>query len=363
MNKYIECRAYRQGKIRIVVLILVVLMLKPAVSTAQDVPAFVYYNNLSAQAGFPKELQSKRSVVVMDVGDDWRELSEEVHEKLRLMSVDAVQYIDYRDLVAGEDATKAILEYLDKRDISFILTFGRNDQNQYELNITEMKDFLKPGPQLSYRYSNVKIDGLLKFMANELIKADLQKSNFLIAEGPEFLEDAAAIEGRKFEVHARDLATLKLAVPKFSKVSIEAVNSTVNKAAIEDYNRKVDNWNIELEAILKAEFPYKFELVETTDAAALYKDGSQYALFSFHTKGVTIKKMLNMKTGDAETAYITTTANGELKRQSVTKPVWKFYVKHLYTNDIYTGDKWDADETWQQSLRNYLFHYRRFVGV
>ena len=189
----------------------------------------------------------------------------------------------------------------------------------------------------------------------------MNKSNFLVAEKPEFLEDINAIKGRKFEVHARDLATLKLAVPKFKKIDQELIDKSTDQAPLLAYNRKVDNWNQELVNIL-SEFPYKYELVETIDARELYRQGFQYALFNFHTKGVTIKKMLNMKIDDSETEYITNTTGNLLKRQSTNQVVSKFYVKHLYTNDIYTGDKWDADETWQQSLTNYLYHYRKFVG-
>lgn len=327
----------------------------------QEVPAFVYYSSLNPQTRFPNELQAKRSVVIVNIEEDWKKFSAVVHEKLQLMSIDVVEYIDYRDIIAGEDATKTILEYLEKRGITYLLTFSKNSFNQYELNITAMKNFLKAGSHTSARYSAEEIDGLLKYVANELIKADLKKSNFLVAEKPEFLEDVAAIKGRKFEVHARDLATLKLAIPKFRKISEEVINAASSKEPLLAYNRKVDTWNSELETILKTEFPYKFELVETTDAKKLYKDGFQYALFNFETKGVSIKKMLNMKTEDAETEYITAAVNDALKRQSTTKVVSKFYVKHLYTNDIYTGDKWDADETWQQSLSNYLYHYRKFV--
>ena len=330
-------------------------------AVGQEIPAFMYYSSLSPQTGFPKELQSKRSAVIVNIADDWKKFATEAHEKLRLMSIDPVLYVDYRDLMAGDDATGTILAHLNERKISYLLTFTRNEQGLVELNITDMAGFLKPGQQTSYRYSSVKLPDLLKYVANELIKAELKKSNFLVAEKPEFLEDINAIKGRKFEVHARDLATLKLAVPKFKKIDQELIDKSTDQAPLLAYNRKVDNWNQELVIIL-SEFPYKYELVETIDARELYRQGFQYALFNFHTKGVTIKKMLNMKIDDSETEYITNTTGNLLKRQSTNQVVSKFYVKHLYTNDIYTGDKWDADETWQQSLTNYLYHYRKFVG-
>ncbi|MEL7144934.1 MAG: hypothetical protein AAFO69_01095 [Bacteroidota bacterium] len=361
MNKQIAQYAVRQAKNTYRFLLVLIASLTFTQSFGQEVPAFVYYSNLTPQTGFPKWLQSARSAVIIDLEEDWKTFSEKVHRKLRLMSVDAVQYVDYRDMNAGKDATKTILEYLKQRQITYLLTFTKNKSDQYELNITDLEGFLKPGTHVSYQYAGVELKGLLKYVANELIKADLEKSNFLVAEKPEFLEDVAAIKGRKFEVHARDLSTLKLAVPKFQKITKETIDTAIAKEPLLAYNRQVDAWNVELEQILKASFPYKYEMVASTDARELYKEGFQYALLNFHTKGVSIKKMLNMKTEDAETEYITSAANDVLERKAVTKVVFKFYVKHLYTNDIYTGDKWDAGDTWQEALRNYLYHYRKFV--
>ena len=131
-------------------------------AVGQEIPAFMYYSSLSPQTGFPKELQSKRSAVIVNIADDWKKFATEAHEKLRLMSIDPVLYVDYRDLMAGDDATGTILAHLNERKISYLLTFTRNEQGLVELNITDMAGFLKPGQQTSYRYSSVKLPDLLK---------------------------------------------------------------------------------------------------------------------------------------------------------------------------------------------------------
>ena len=94
-----------------------------ATAKAQQVPAFVYYNNLSKQTEFPKNLQSARSVVVLNVDEDKLKFAKKIHNKLRLMSIDAVQYIDYNDLTAGTDAPTPILAYYEKRIVKYVNTF------------------------------------------------------------------------------------------------------------------------------------------------------------------------------------------------------------------------------------------------
>ena len=343
-------------------LLILFLLTFSGVTLAQTVPPFVYYNNLNKQTEFPQNLQSARSVVVLNVADDKMKFAQTVHEKLRLMSLDVILYIDYNDLSAGVDATGPILEYLNKRDVKYVITFSNNSAGQYEMNITGMGNFLKPGQQKSASFASINIDDLLKYVANELIKAELEKTNFLIVETPEFLTDAKVINGRKFEVHARDIATLKLAVPKFQKVSKEVIDASSDKEDIIQYNQKVERWNAELSNIMKS-FPYEYELVDTTDEKELYRLGFQYALFSLNTKGITIKRMLDMPVDESETDFISHANNKALKRIGVNEVASKYYIKQLYTNDIYTGDHWDADTTWQESLENFIFNYKVFVKI
>ena len=37
-------------------------------------------------------------------------------------------------------------------------------------------------------------------------------------------------------------------------------------------------------------------------------------------------------------------------------PVYKYYFRNLKTGTIYIGKSWDADETWQEALKNMLFN-------
>ncbi len=344
-------------------IVIFLLVLNAFIAKAQQVPAPIYYSNLSPVNEFPKFLQSKRSVIIVNVPGDWEKFANKVHSKLILMSIDPVLYIDYRDIISGTDATKAILNHLEERKISYLLTFGKNDNNQFDVNITSAKNFLKAASPVhkSTYMAHVDLQRLLKNMANELIKAELQKTNFLMVEKPEILRDVKILENRKFEVHARDVNRLKLAVPKFQRITDDQIAALQNKEVANQYNLKVDRWNKDLESIMK-EFPYKYEFVETTLSDDLFRKGFQYALFHIETKGMMIKKMLNMATEQGETDYVSYTTQNSLKRINVNTPVAKFYIKQVVTNDVYIGDKWDADVTWQESLRNYIFNFKKFVG-
>jgi hypothetical protein len=48
--------------------------------------------------------------------------------------------------------------------------------------------------------------------------------------------------------------------------------------------------------------------------------------------------------------------NGEpqIKTIPIEVPVYKFYIKHLEYGNIFLGNKWDADQTWQVALANHL---------
>jgi hypothetical protein len=40
------------------------------------------------------------------------------------------------------------------------------------------------------------------------------------------------------------------------------------------------------------------------------------------------------------------------------EPIYKFYMKSIEYGNIFLGNKWDADLTWQDALRNYILAYR-----
>jgi RNA polymerase sigma factor (sigma-70 family) len=130
---------------------------------------------------------------------------------------------------------------------------------------------------------------------------------------------------------------------------------------IQKYNAKVASSNNVLKGAMQ-DYPFKYELVEYDgDDKKLYNAGYQYVLLNLNTTGYTIREMLNYEVDKNETDYITMkTSNGKtiLRTIPVHAPVYKFYVKHLVTGDVYLGTKWDADETMDEALKNYIQNFK-----
>ena len=101
------------------------------------------------------------------------------------------------------------------------------------------------------------------------------------------------------------------------------------------------------------------------DEKELYREGYQYVLLNIQTTGLNIKRMLNMQINAGETEFVSLNAKTKtdvsLERYSYEEVVYKYYVKHLLTGDIYIGDKWDSSITWDQSLNNYLNNLILFI--
>jgi len=77
-----------------------------------------------------------------------------------------------------------------------------------------------------------------------------------------------------------------------------------------------------------------------------------------HTSNRNIREILNYKEKVVGvTEYVTIrmqNGQGAIERIHYDEPVFKYYIKHLPSNSIYLGTKWDADRTWQDAFQNHL---------
>jgi hypothetical protein len=130
--------------------------------------------------------------------------------------------------------------------------------------------------------------------------------------------------------------SFKVAVPKFGNEKDDAV----------------------LEQLLKEYFPVKYELVDPVlTERELESKGFITVLRFVHTRGIVAKQILDydlsqMATSIASVAMV----NGEaqLKTIPAEETIYKFYIKHLEYGNLFLGNKWDADRTWQAALANHL---------
>ena len=121
----------------------------------------------------------------------------------------------------------------------------------------------------------------------------------------------------------------------------------------------MDQYNKELASIMET-YKYDFGFVDrTTSDKDLMIAGYAYVLRRLHTSGLEIKRLLNYDVDEEEEYYITVKMlNGKptMRYIPIKAPVYKYYIKNLKTGNIYLGRDWDADETWQESLKNVIYN-------
>ncbi|MEP2024972.1 MAG: hypothetical protein ABJI85_09935, partial [Reichenbachiella sp.] len=152
--------------------------------------------------------------------------------------------------------------------------------------------------------------------------------------------------------------------PKFKKYEMEdsAALDAITLAKIAAYNNEVEQKNRRLEEIM-IDYPLEYELSESSDDRDIYNQGHQFVLLSIHGTGRTVREMLDYEIDPYETDYVSIRSGSSLHTLPVEAVVYKYYVKHVYTQDVYLGSRWDADLTWEQALQNFIFHMKDILKV
>ncbi len=292
----------------------------------------------------PKELLSTKSLVLVKVPPkstnphvrgEWQIPGEALQAGFKKGGIDAVSYYYIDDVFSGPEVVSAFADKFADRQLQNVI-FILQESNKYTVVITEITDkdnLIKPGQDAW------KIEGNdLKTMANTIyLKAansSQDRNNLLIIDVPIYGEMAHAINARRGEYFDVNFSSETLAIPAF------ADTSQINK--------------------IMAKYPYKYEIVDPTKSEKeLRSDGYQYILYYVHTIGKNVKEILEYPTTQTETAYISEVTAGDNAKAkvisiNVNTPVYKFYIKHIYSENVFLGTKWDAAPTWWDALDNYV---------
>jgi hypothetical protein len=109
-------------------------------------------------------------------------------------------------------------------------------------------------------------------------------------------------------------------------------------------------------------YPYKYTLTEPGQSESeLRKAGFLYVLRFVHARNKVARSVLGYETTRAQSAIVSITYvndDGQLKNIHANEIVYKFYFKHIETENVFLGRKWDADPSWQQALWNQLRGYK-----
>ncbi len=323
----------------------------------------------------PDDLTSERSLIIIDTESElkagfntrgsWKEFSQTVHKSIRKIGIDPIAYIHISDLFAGPEATnnyKSLLELRQVRNIILIKRKRTESLFYYEITIMPFSptDIVVNGLK-AWSDSNIDLNEIILKIARQVLRQELVRSNFLIPEGPEYLEDLPLFTGQKYETYPTRLQSLKLAVVEYERTSTKNIDDKVALSQIEDYNMEVDQKNSTLKEIMST-YPYKYEFTTESNIDALYKKGFQYVLMSLSSSSESVKQMLNYPTIKSETHHMTSGFNldnkVELKKIPVDSYVTKYYIKQTIVKDIHTGKVWDADVTWDKGLENFIFNMK-----
>lgn len=355
----------------------IVLAFLPTILLAQDeeinVAGLVYLNY---KPTLPDGILNTKSVVLVSspnregesIPEDWHPMAEEAHTVLAKAGLDAVAYYFYDDVYSGTEARAAFAASWQRRGIGYIVMLLKSEINnkkgdmRYVLLATGFNGnhTLMTEGQPAWKSSSKNLKNVLQKFSRSANR--MESSNLLVNDVPEYFTDVRMITKQRIESYYTDLKLGKLAVPKFADTEtpgkrpgglVNNVVETKREQAIEQSSQ----YNQELENIMQP-YKFKFALVdrELSDEELL-KEGYIYVLRKLHTSGLEIKRLLNYEVDEEEEYYMTVkTINGKpvMRYIPIKAPVYKYYIKNIKTGNIYLGRNWDADETWQESLKNVI---------
>jgi hypothetical protein len=293
-----------------------------------------FVRQLKSGSSLPEKLLATRTAVFYTYTFTPKEL-DLMQESFQRSGVDAVVYFETDYLFASKDASNALSDYLNQREITNLIFFQKKEEG-YACYIVEYNTKPTLVEQSQYAWSSED-----KHLSELLLKIyrtsanSLKKTNMLIIDVPETGVVINPILGRRSDFFAIDLKVDPIAIPKSG-------------------NEKEDK---ELEGIF-AIYPFKYKLTEPgLSEKELRKQGYYYVLVLTKGRNKVLKQLLGYDMSKAETAHVSVTyPNGQpvLKSYDADESVFKYYIKHIDSQNVFLGTKWDADVTWQQALLNHL---------
>jgi hypothetical protein len=114
----------------------------------------------------------------------------------------------------------------------------------------------------------------------------------------------------------------------------------------------------QLAEMFKKNYPFRHQLVDNTVSEKdLRNKGFLFILCFVHTRNETARELFNYPVTQSESAFVSVTyPNGEVQLKNIPGDtrIFKFYVRHIDSGNVFLGTKWDGDLTWQQALQNLI---------
>jgi hypothetical protein len=365
----------------LLIFMLFILLIGPISGQEEEEINVVGFRFLDYGKELPEDILQAKSVVLVSVPPvsktssergDWKAFSSEAHEFFKKIGIDPVAYVYFDDVFASPEVAKAYADQFEKREIKYIIIISKvflkiknKESLRYVILITGFSkdtDFIKNG-QKAYKDQGKDLEKAMKKIYGITVRKDFVKSNNLIIDNPEYLHNIKIISGRRNQSYPVDLRVDRLAVPKFEETEIPGnrpggiLNNRIAKE-MEKANEQVEKQNFEIERLFQ-DYKWEYELTNPLlDDESLYRNGFLYKLVRISSTGKMIKEFLDYEMNDIETDYVTMIKRPDgsitLRSIPINAPVHKFYIKSLARDEVFIGESWDADETWQDALKNYL---------
>ncbi len=290
----------------------------------------------------PEGLLSNKTVVLLKHQGNsntpkWAPIAEILQKGFKKAGIDAVAYYDFDDILSGYESYQAFLDAFDDRDLTYAALLITDGQF-YRLAILKLqdRDFLLKENQEAWKIDGKDLNKMMEDLYRQAANSGQEKNNLLIIEIPEFGEKVKTIKGRRSEFYDLNFSSEKLAVPQFT-----------DSASI---------------AKVMESYPYSWELVPLgSDEKELRTKGFQYILYYNHAAQESVRQILEYPISQAETAYVSEVIidkQSKITAIPANDHVYKFYVKHIYSQNVFVGKRWDAAKTWQEALHNYIANLR-----
>ncbi len=318
----------------------------------------------------PDGLLKTKSIVLIKMPEtgvdhkrgNWKKLAREIHGYIVARGIDPVWYFYINDIYAGPDLTKSIANSLITREIENVVIFNKINERSYDLYITTFNKneyFFKQG-QNSVKIHAVSTAQINRDLAILIDRKDLIRENLMVLETPEYYNQTSLIRGKRFQQYAVDLKLDKLAIPELKSLGniLIPVNLSISTREEGKLNN-TDSMQVspDLQTILK-QYPYEYAILKYNfDEQAIRKKGYPFVLLWLHNTAPVIQNILKYPTvndGDIKTGDQNQEEDGELL-------VYKFYIKHIYTGDVYLGTTWDADTNWHKALQNHIEQFNKSI--
>ncbi|MDN5215952.1 hypothetical protein QQ020_27995 [Fulvivirgaceae bacterium BMA12] len=350
-------------------LLIAYFVLQSIVAEAENGTPNLHLRLFNYTSEIPEGILSGRSAVFVLVDDEnkdrtgWKELSIKAHKVIVGTGTDIVGYYNIYDLFAGHETQRSFAQDMLKREVKNILILEKK-QGSFSLKVTKFNEkptFMDHG-QNAWRSENIDLREVMADYKRAVGASGQHRSNFLMADAPEFFEDTGLIRRQRFDIFNQDLKLDKLAVPLFptaaTGMNVEKGNSSNNIS--DQLLRHQQQWkidSIELASIMET-YPFAYGIVAAdSDEKKLREQGYQFMLYYLNTSGKVIHDLLNYKSDKNVTDYITikpSTDKPNLVTIQAHRPVYKYYIKHIFSGEIYLGNVWDAEESWQAALKNHI---------